>query len=221
MSRWLGCLVAAARTSPLLEHLCARNATAAAAVSPWRVGARGCASAAASDDVSDREALDALGFVKPEHVLTSKKVRSELSSVLFDREPSPWIPSHMQPKQKRLTKRAKHILQVIDREQVAHAKARGHIDDFKAGDIIEVVQKTPEAQNRLQTMKGICIARRNRGMGSSFTIRNVYFGRPLEMSFPLYSPLLQRVTMVKRGKTRRKKLYYLRDKALKQSQVDP
>ena len=120
-----------------------------------------------------------------------------------------------------MTKRAKHILQVIDREQVAHAKARGHIDDFKAGDIIEVVQKTPEAQNRLQTMKGICIARRNRGMGSSFTIRNVYFGRPLEMSFPLYSPLLQRVTMVKRGKTRRKKLYYLRDKALKQSQVDP
>ena len=88
-----------------------------------------------------------------------------------------------------------------------------------AGDVLEVTTIVPENQRKVSTYRGICIARKNRGMGSSFIIRNVIKERSFEMHFPTYSPLIQEIKVVKKGKTKRSKLYYLRDMPDKYSKV--
>mmetsp|Transcript_14159 Transcript_14159/g.35795 ORF Transcript_14159/g.35795 Transcript_14159/m.35795 type:complete len:130 (+) Transcript_14159:414-803(+) len=125
------------------------------------------------------------------------------------------MPSHTLKKQKILTKKGAHIVQLIEQERVKEATERIDIPDFKAGDILQVKMTVPENRRRTAKYKGICIARRNRGVGSSFTIRNVINGRGFEIQIPLYSPLIQEIQVVDSKKVRRGKLYYLRDKALK------
>ena len=148
------------------------------------------------------------------------KDTSDLSQfVSHDVHDKPWMPSSQRTKRKRQTKTAKYMLELIEREQVAKANARFKIPDFKAGDILEVKTIVPENMRKVAAYKGICIARRNRGMGSSFIIRNVIEDSAFELHFPTYSPLIQNIKILEKGKAKRKKLYHLREWPDKYSKV--
>ena len=94
------------------------------------------------------------------------------------------------------------------------------IPDFRAGDTVRVGVRVVEGnRERVQNFEGVVIARSNRGMGSNFTVRKMSFGEGVERVFPLYSPLLDSVTVVRRGIVRRAKLYYLRGRTGKRARI--
>ena len=94
------------------------------------------------------------------------------------------------------------------------------IPDFRAGDTVRVGVKVVEGtRERVQNFEGVVIARSNRGMGSNFTVRKMSFGEGVERVFPLYSPILDSVTVVRRGIVRRAKLYYLRGRTGKRARI--
>ena len=92
------------------------------------------------------------------------------------------------------------------------AKLNKKIPAFKAGDTVNVMYKSVEGEGRerLQAYEGVCIARSNNGVNSSFTVRKISFGEGVERVFPLYSPNVAAIEVVRKGKVRRSKLYYLR-----------
>jgi large subunit ribosomal protein L19 len=95
-------------------------------------------------------------------------------------------------------------------QETAAAKAAG-VPDFAAGDTLKVHVTVKEGdKTRVQVFEGLCIARSNKGAGSSFTVRKLSFGEGVERVFPLYSPVLDKIEVVRRGDVRRAKLYYLR-----------
>lgn len=102
-------------------------------------------------------------------------------------------------------------------EQYSEKKAKEYgigreIGDFKPGDTVRVFVKIVEgATERIQAFEGVCIARRNSGLGSTFTVRKISYGEGVERLFYLYSPHVQKVEVKKVGKVRRAKLYYLRN----------
>lgn len=102
------------------------------------------------------------------------------------------------------------IIQELENEQIA--KMDKKIPEFKAGDTVKVMYKIVEdkGRERLQAYEGVCIARSNNGVNSSFTVRKISFGEGVERVFPLYSPNVAAIEVVRRGKVRRSKLYYLR-----------
>ena len=94
------------------------------------------------------------------------------------------------------------------------------IPDFRAGDTVRVGVRVVEGnRERVQNFEGVVIARSNRGMGSNFTVRKMSFGEGVERVFPLYSPILDSVTVVRRGIVRRAKLYYLRGRTGKRARI--
>ena len=94
------------------------------------------------------------------------------------------------------------------------------IPDFRAGDTVRVGVRVVEGnRERVQNFEGVVIARSNRGMGSNFTVRKISFGEGVERVFPLYSPILDSVTVVRRGIVRRAKLYYLRGRTGKRARI--
>jgi len=94
------------------------------------------------------------------------------------------------------------------------------IPDFRAGDTIRVGVKVVEGtRERIQNFEGVVIARSNRGMGSNFTVRKLSFGEGVERVFPLYSPIVDNITVVRRGIVRRAKLYYLRGRTGKRARI--
>ena len=102
------------------------------------------------------------------------------------------------------------IIQELENEQ--KAKLNKKIPEFKAGDTVKVMYKIVEDKGeRLQAYEGVCIARSNNGVNSSFTVRKISFGEGVERVFPLYSPNVAAIEVVRRGKVRRSKLYYLRN----------
>ena len=102
------------------------------------------------------------------------------------------------------------IIQELENEQLA--KLNKKVPDFKAGDTVKVMYKIVEDKGeRLQAYEGVCIARSNNGLNSSFTVRKISFGEGVERVFPLYSPNVASIEVVRRGKVRRSKLYYLRE----------
>ena len=102
-----------------------------------------------------------------------------------------------------------YIIQELENEQLA--KLNKKVPDFKAGDTVKVMYKIVEDKGeRLQAYEGVCIARSNNGLNSSFTVRKISFGEGVERVFPLYSPNVASIEVVRRGKVRRSKLYYLR-----------
>ena len=104
-----------------------------------------------------------------------------------------------------------NILQKIEQEQVEKYSASKTIDDFNAGDTVRVNVRIVEGANeRVQAFEGVCIARSNRGINSNFTVRKISHGEGVERVFPLYSPRVDSVVLVRRGEVRRAKLYYLR-----------
>jgi len=110
-----------------------------------------------------------------------------------------------------------NILQQIEAEQVG--KLNRKIPHFSAGDLLKVLVKVVEGnRERVQAYEGVCIARRNRGINSSFTVRKISYGEGVERVFPLHSPKLE-IEVVRRGSVRRAKLYYLRDLTGKKARI--
>ncbi|MCB2048978.1 MAG: 50S ribosomal protein L19 [Novosphingobium sp.] len=109
-------------------------------------------------------------------------------------------------------------MQQIEAEEIA--KAGKDIPEFRPGDTLRVGVKVVEGtRTRVQNFEGVCIARANRGMGSNFTVRKISFGEGVERVFPLYSPNLDSITVVRRGVVRRAKLYYLRGRTGKRARI--
>jgi large subunit ribosomal protein L19 len=106
-----------------------------------------------------------------------------------------------------------NILQKLESEQLADYKAKRNVPEFSPGDTLRVYVKVSEGQReRLQAYEGVCTARKNAGVNSSFTVRKISFGEGVERVFPLYAPVLDRIEVVRHGRVRRAKLYYLRDR---------
>jgi len=104
-----------------------------------------------------------------------------------------------------------NIIQQLEQEQVEKAVARRAVPDFRPGDTVRVNYKVVEGtRERVQAYEGVCIARRNSGINSAFTVRKLSFGEGVERVFPLYSPNIDSIDVVRQGKVRRAKLYYLR-----------
>ncbi|MFO1074638.1 MAG: 50S ribosomal protein L19 [Geminicoccaceae bacterium] len=111
------------------------------------------------------------------------------------------------------------ILQ-LEQEEVARLSADRAVPVFKAGDTLRVNVKVIEGnRERVQAFEGVCIARRNRGINSSFTVRKISYGEGVERVFPLYSPRIDGIEVVRRGRVRRAKLYYLRGRTGKRARI--
>ena len=111
-----------------------------------------------------------------------------------------------------------NLIQQIEAEEIG--KVEKEIPDFRAGDTVRVGVKVKEGnRERVQNFEGVVIARSNRGMGSNFTVRKMSFGEGVERVFPLYSPILDDITVVRRGIVRRAKLYYLRGRTGKRARI--
>ena len=106
-----------------------------------------------------------------------------------------------------------NMLQQIEQDLVAELMAKRGVPEFSPGDTLRVHVKVIEGQReRTQAYEGICIARKNSGVNSAFTVRKISFGEGVERVFPLYSPSVDKIEVVRRGRVRRAKLYYLRDR---------
>lgn len=111
-----------------------------------------------------------------------------------------------------------NLLQTIEAESIA-AIAKD-IPDFRPGDTLRIGVKVVEGdRTRVQNFEGVCIARSNKGMGSNFTVRKISFGEGVERVFPLYSPNVESITVVRKGVVRRAKLYYLRGRTGKRARI--
>src|SRR5882757_181942 len=104
-----------------------------------------------------------------------------------------------------------NLLKQIEQEQIERLTAAKEIPDFAPGDTVIVNVKVVEGErSRVQAYEGVCIARAGAGINQSFTVRKISYGEGVERVFPLYSPMVDSIKVVRRGKVRRAKLYYLR-----------
>ena len=111
-----------------------------------------------------------------------------------------------------------NLIQQIEAEEIA--KAAKEVPQFRAGDTLRVGVRVVEGERtRVQNFEGVCIARSNRGINSNFTVRKMSFGEGVERVFPLYSPNVESITVVRRGVVRRAKLYYLRGRTGKRARI--
>ncbi|MGF7170988.1 large subunit ribosomal protein L19 [Sphingobium xanthum] len=111
-----------------------------------------------------------------------------------------------------------NLLQTIEAENIAAISK--DIPDFRPGDTLRIGVKVVEGdRTRVQNFEGVCIARSNKGMGSNFTVRKISFGEGVERVFPLYSPNVESITVVRKGVVRRAKLYYLRGRTGKRARI--
>jgi large subunit ribosomal protein L19 len=113
-----------------------------------------------------------------------------------------------------------NLIQQLEAEQIAKFNEAKKIPEFRPGDTLRVGVKVVEGdRTRVQAYEGVCIARANKGMGSSFTVRKISFGEGVERVFPLYSPNIESIDVVRRGVVRRAKLYYLRGRTGKSARI--
>lgn len=113
-----------------------------------------------------------------------------------------------------------NLIQQLEAEQIAKFNEAKQIPDFRPGDTLRVGVKVVEGERtRVQNFEGVCIARANKGMGSNFTVRKISFGEGVERVFPLYSPNVESIEVVRRGVVRRAKLYYLRGRTGKSARI--
>ena len=113
-----------------------------------------------------------------------------------------------------------NIIQQYEADQVSRLSANRGVPDFAAGDTVRVAVKVVEGERtRTQAFEGVCIARSNKGLGSNFTVRKISYGEGVERVFPLYSPLIAEIAVVRRGDVRRAKLYYLRGRSGKSARI--
>ncbi len=113
-----------------------------------------------------------------------------------------------------------NIIQTIEAEQAAKLGAEGKIPDFAPGDTVIVNVKVSEGERtRVQAYEGVCIARNGGGLNESFTVRKISYGEGVERVFPIFSPNIDSIKVLRRGKVRRAKLYYLRDRRGKSARI--
>lgn len=113
-----------------------------------------------------------------------------------------------------------NLLQQFEAEQMARLAAARAVPEFAPGDTVRVMVKVVEGERvRTQAYEGVVIARSNRGLNSNFTVRKLSYGEGVERVFPLYSPNIAEIVVVRRGKVRRAKLYYLRGRTGKSARI--
>ncbi|HEY4135949.1 MAG TPA: 50S ribosomal protein L19 [Alphaproteobacteria bacterium] len=113
-----------------------------------------------------------------------------------------------------------NLIDQLAKEQIAKLTTERGVPDFQAGDTLRVSVKVVEGdRTRVQVYEGLCIARRNESVNSSFTVRKISYGEGVERIFPLYSPNVTRIEVVRRGEVRRAKLYYLRGRTGKSARI--
>ncbi len=113
-----------------------------------------------------------------------------------------------------------NTIQKLEAEQIAKLTEGKEIPEFGAGDTLRVAVKIREGdRERTQAFEGVCIARANKGISSNFTVRKLSYGEGVERVFPLYGPAVEGIEVVRRGKVRRAKLYYLRGRTGKSARI--
>jgi len=113
-----------------------------------------------------------------------------------------------------------NLIQTIEAEQVARLLETRSVPEFEAGDTLRISVRVVEGERtRVQAFEGVCIARSNKGLNSNFTVRKISYGEGVERVFPLYAPSIAEIAVVRRGKVRRAKLYYLRDRSGKSARI--
>src|SRR6266853_5156228 len=113
-----------------------------------------------------------------------------------------------------------NLIQELEKEQVAKLSAGKEIPDFRPGDTVIVNVKVVEGErSRVQAYEGVCIGRAGSGLNENFTVRKISYGEGVERVFPLYSPMIDSIQVIRRGKVRRAKLYYLRQRRGKSARI--
>ena len=113
-----------------------------------------------------------------------------------------------------------NLIHQLEQEQVAKLTAGKEIPDFQPGDTLLVNVKVVEGEkSRIQAYEGVCIGRSGQGLNENFTVRKISYGEGVERVFPLYSPMIDSIKVVRRGKVRRAKLYYLRGRRGKSARI--
>ena len=113
-----------------------------------------------------------------------------------------------------------NIIEKLEAEQIEKLVAERPVPEFGPGDTLRVNVKVVEGtRERVQAFEGVCIARRNAGVNSGFTVRKISYGEGVERVFPLYSPRIESIDVVRRGDVRRAKLYYLRGRRGKSARI--
>ena len=113
-----------------------------------------------------------------------------------------------------------NTIERLNAEAVARLEAEREVPEFGPGDTLRVHVKVVEgSRERVQVFEGVCIARKNRSLNSSFTVRKISYGEGVERVFPLHSPRIARIEVMKRGAVRRAKLYYLRGRRGKAARI--
>jgi len=113
-----------------------------------------------------------------------------------------------------------NIIEQLNAEEMAKIEESRKLPEFSTGDTVKVnVRVTEGNRTRTQAYEGVCIARSGGGINESFTVRKISYGEGVERVFPVYSPMLEGVEVVRRGKVRRAKLYYLRDRRGKSARI--
>jgi large subunit ribosomal protein L19 len=113
-----------------------------------------------------------------------------------------------------------NLIQQLEKEQVAKLSAGKDIPEFGPGDTVVVNYKVVEGERaRIQAYEGVCIGRSGSGLNENFTVRKISYGEGVERVFPLYSPMIDSIRIVRRGKVRRAKLYYLRGRRGKAARI--
>ena len=112
------------------------------------------------------------------------------------------------------------LISEIEKQEISRIVGDKKIPQFGAGDTLKVAVKVVEgSRERIQAFEGVCIGRRNAGISSVFTVRKVSYGEGVERIFPLYSPRIESIEVLRRGKVRRAKLYYLRERRGKSARI--
>ncbi len=113
-----------------------------------------------------------------------------------------------------------NLIKELENEQVAKLTAGKEIPDFQPGDTVVVNVKIIEGErSRVQAYEGVCIGRAGSGLNENFTVRKISYGEGVERVFPLYSPMIDSIKLVRRGQVRRAKLYYLRGRRGKSARI--
>jgi len=113
-----------------------------------------------------------------------------------------------------------NVIQEIEQEQLKKLSAGKDIPDFAPGDTVIVNVKVVEGErSRVQAYEGVCIGRSGGGLNESFTVRKISYGEGVERVFPLYSPMIDSIKLLRKGKVRRAKLYYLRGRSGKSARI--
>ena len=113
-----------------------------------------------------------------------------------------------------------NLLEIFEKQQIEKLTSKKRVPAFRPGDTLKVtVRITEGSKSRLQAFEGICIARKNNSVNSNFTVRKISHGEGVERVFPLFSPLVEKIEVVRKGDVRRAKLYYLRELSGKKARI--